>query len=202
MEGQVMFKDPFGWFPNPLFANLFPLIFIGVYAVDYIVPRFTNPNYQRQSLKGDRGSFLVITVAVTLAILISIALRMKNVGSLTGAFQWLGLLVMIAGATFRQWALIHLGRFFSRTVQIESAHQTIKTGPYRWIRHPAYTGMIAVHTGISMALGAWLGTLIAFAIVTASLSYRIRVEENILLQALGDEYRAYKSQTWRLFPGW
>ncbi len=62
--------------------------------------------------------------------------------------------------------------------------------------------MIAVHIGISMALGAWLGTLIAFAIVTASLSYRIRVEENILLQALGDEYRAYKSQTWRLFPGW
>ena len=63
-----MFKDPSGWFPNPLFTNLFPLIYLGVYAMDYIVPRLTNPNYRRQSLKTDRGSYFIIVVAVTLAI--------------------------------------------------------------------------------------------------------------------------------------
>ena len=197
-----MFKDPSGWFPNPIFTNLFPLIFLGVYAMDYIVPRFTNPNYRRQSLKSDRGSYFIITITVTLAISLSIVLRLHHLGTLTGVFQWLGLLTMLAGATFRQWALIHLGRFFSRTVQIERGHQIIKTGPYQWIRHPAYTGMILTYLGISMALGTWLGTLTTFVLVTAGLLYRIRIEENVLLQSLGEEYSQYRAQTWQLFPGW
>jgi protein-S-isoprenylcysteine O-methyltransferase Ste14 len=197
-----MFNDPLGWFPNPLFTNLFPLIFVGVYAVDYIVPRYTNPTYQQQSLRGDRGSFFIISITVILAICTSIVLRMKNLGTLTGIFQWLGLIMMIAGTSYRQWALIHLGRFFSRTVQIESGHKVISTGPYQWIRHPAYTGMIAVYTGISMALGTWLGALVAFLLVTAGLLYRIQVEEKTLIDSLGDEYRAYTNRTSRLFPGW
>ena len=197
-----MINDPLGWFPSPFFNNLFLLIFIGVYAVDYIVPRFTNPNHQRKSLQSDRGSYLAITISVFLEISLSIYLRMKNIGTLTGWFQWLGLLLMVAGATFRQWALIHLGRFFSRTVQIESEHKVITTGPYQWIRHPAYTGMIAVYMGLSMAIGTWVGTVIAFIIITASLLYRIRVEEVTLVLALGDEYREYMKRTWQLFPGW
>jgi protein-S-isoprenylcysteine O-methyltransferase Ste14 len=198
----MMFNDPFGWFPNQLFTNLFPLLFVGVYAIDYIVPRLTNPNSQRKSLQSDRGSYLVIIIAILLAVSFSIYLRMNNIGTLTGSFQWLGLFLMAAGATFRQWALIHLGRFFSRTVQIETEHKVITTGPYRWIRHPAYTGMIVVYIGMVMSIGTWLGTLLTFAIVTGSLLYRIRVEEKTLLTALGAEYREYMKQTWLLFPGW
>src|SRR5689334_6808218 len=181
-----MVNDPLGWFPSPLFNNLFLLIFIGVYAVDYIVPLFTNPNHQRKSLQSDRGSYFAIITAVFLGVALSIHFRINNVGTLTGWFQWLGLLLMVTGATFRQWALIHLGRFFSRTVQIESEHKVITTGPYQWIRHPTYTGMIAVYTGLSMAIGTWLGAVTAFVAVTASLLYRIRVEEQTLLTALGN----------------
>jgi protein-S-isoprenylcysteine O-methyltransferase Ste14 len=197
-----MIHDPLGWFPSSLFNNLFLLTFIGVYAVDYIVPLFTNPNHQRKSLQSDRGSYFAIITAVFLGIALSIHLRMNNLGTFTGWFQWLGLLLMVTGATFRQWALIHLGRFFSCTVQIESEHRVITSGPYQWIRHPAYTGMITVYTGLSMAIGTWLGTLTTFIIVTISLLYRIRVEEATLVQALGDEYRTYMKRTWQLFPGW
>jgi protein-S-isoprenylcysteine O-methyltransferase Ste14 len=198
----MMFNDPFGWFPNPLFTNIFPLIFIAVYAIDYIVPRFTNPDYKRQPLKSDRGSFVFITITITVAISLSIGLRMNRIGILTGWFQWLGLVVMIAGAGLRQWALIHLGRFFSRTVQIETTHKIITSGPYQWIRHPAYTGMILIYMGISMALGTWLGTLTSFIVVTAGLLYRIRVEEKVLLETFNGAYQTYQQQTWRLFPGW
>jgi len=197
-----MFNDPFGWFPNLLFTNLFPLVFLGTFAIDYVVPRFTNPDYKRQSIKSDRGSYVFITITIAVAISISIGLRMKNVGTLTGLFQWLGLIVMIVGIAIRQWALIHLGRFFSRTVQIEKAHKIITSGPYQWIRHPAYTGMILIYTGTSMALGTWLGTVTSFIIVTAGLLYRIRVEEKVLIAALNGEYQVYQQQTWRLFPGW
>ena len=102
----------------------------------------------------------------------------------------------------RQWALIHLGRFFSRSVQIEAEHRVITSGPYHWIRHPSYTGMILIYTGMIMALGTWLGTFLTFTLVTGGLLYRIRVEELALISALGDEYREYMRQTWRLFPGW
>lgn len=202
MERAVVFQDPLDWFPGSFFTNLFSLVCVGVYVMDYITPRLANPNHQRKSLKSDHGSFLLIIVATTLAIFTSVALRVINFGTLTGVFQWLGLFVILAGAIVRQWALIHLGRFFSRTVQIEASHQIVKTGPYQWIRHPAYTGMILIYPGISMALGTWLGALITCLFVTGSLLYRIQVEEATLTQAFGDEYRQYTEQTWRLFPGW
>ena len=188
--------------PQFIVRESFPILFIGVFAIDYIVPRFTNPNGRRKSLKSDRGSYLVITLAIFAAISLSIYFRMMNIGVLTGTFQWLGLLAMVAGASFRQWALIKLGRFFSRTVQIESEHEIIADGPYRWIRHPAYTGMILVYVGATMALGTWLGALLTFIIVTGSLLYRIRVEEAALISAFGDHYRNYMKNTWLLFPGW
>jgi protein-S-isoprenylcysteine O-methyltransferase Ste14 len=202
MERQIVFNDPYGWFPNLLFTNLFPILFLGVYVIDYIVPRLSTHSTQAKSFKSDRGSYLVITITVLLAILLSIYFRMKNIGTLTGLFQWLGLLLMITGTAFRQWALINLGRFFSRILQIEKGHQLITTGPYRWIRHPAYTGMIVVYVGMVMALGTWLGALLTFAIVTGGLLYRIHVEEQALLSAFGAEYRDSMKQTWLLFPGW
>lgn len=198
-----MFNDPFGWFPNRLFTNLLPVLLFLVYSVDYIVPRLTNPHAQNKpTVKNDRGSYLVIMIVTFLAILLSIYFRIKNIGALIGIFQWLGLLSIVAGTAFRQWALINLGRFFSRNVQIESGHQVIATGPYRWIRHPSYTGMILIYTGLVMALGTWLGALLTLVMVTGSLLYRIRVEEQTLLAALGDEYRKYILRTWQLFPGW
>jgi len=198
----MMFNDPYGWFPNPLFTNLFPVLFFGVYVVEYFVQRYTNPHTHQPTAKSDRGSFHVITVALILAISFSVYFRWKNIGTLTGVFQWLGLVFMVAGSALRQWALIHLGRFFSRSVQIEAGHRVITTGPYRWIRHPAYTGMIMIYIGMIMALGTWLGALITSALVTGSLLYRIRVEEQALLTALGNEYREYIKNTWKLFPGW
>jgi protein-S-isoprenylcysteine O-methyltransferase Ste14 len=196
----MIFKDPYGWFPNQLFTNLFSLLFLGVYAIEYIVQRYTNPHAHEPAAKSDRGSFHVITIALILAISLSVYFRLKNIGTLTGLFQWLGLVLMIAGSAFRQWALIHLGRFFSRSVQVEAEHRVIITGPYRWIRHPAYTGMILIYTGMIMALGTWLGTFVTFMLVTGSLLYRIRVEEQTLLTALGNEYREYMQNTWVLFP--
>ena len=62
--------------------------------------------------------------------------------------------------------------------------------------------MILVYSGLSMAVGTWVGTGIAFCMVTVGLLYRIRVEEAALIKSLGDEYRQYMQKTWVLFPGW
>jgi protein-S-isoprenylcysteine O-methyltransferase Ste14 len=202
MEGQVMFNDPGHWFPNAVFTNVFGILVILVFLSDYLIPRQKNRSAQRPVQHKDRGSFLLIYISTLLGFAAGIVLRYQNKGILTGVFQYIGLLVMLTGSLFRSWSLVSLGTFFSRIVQIETEHRIIKTGPYRWIRHPAYTGMIVTNVGVIMALGTWLGALIVLVLMLVSTLYRIRVEEALLLETFGNEYRDYMSQTWRLFPGW
>lgn len=108
----------------------------------------------------------------------------------------------MAAVALREWAVIKVGRFFSRTVQIEAEHRLIRDGPYQWIRHPAYTGMVFIYVGIALALGTWVGAALSLALMLAATTYRIIVEERQLTTVLGDEYRDYMARTWRLFPGW
>lgn len=198
----MMFKDPFGWFPNSFFTNVFPWLVLAAFFIDYLIPRLTTPNRQKPAERSDRGSYFIISIIALVALGIGVLIRRSNIGTLSGSFQWIGLIVILAGLFLREWALIKLGRFFSRTVQIEQGHKVVKDGPYRWIRHPAYTGMILIDTGVIMALGTWLGALVTLILMTASVMYRISVEEKTLLRAFGDEYRKYMAQTWKLFPGW
>jgi protein-S-isoprenylcysteine O-methyltransferase Ste14 len=116
--------------------------------------------------------------------------------------QYLGLLLIFAGSVLREWAILRLGRFFSRTVQIEANHKIITDGPYHWIRHPAYTGMFLIYLGIAFAIGTWLGILITAGLMLGATMYRISIEEKVLIEAIGDPYEDYIKHTWRLFPGW
>jgi protein-S-isoprenylcysteine O-methyltransferase Ste14 len=202
MEREVVFTDPLGWFPSPFFTNAFPILVFAVFLIDHLIPRLTVPKRAELAEKSDYGSYVVISMATLIAVSAGLAMRLLNLGTSSGLFQWAGLLIIIGGLAIREWALIKLGRFFSRTVQIQAEHKVISEGPYRWIRHPAYTGMILIYAGIIMSIGTWLGALVTFSIVTISLLYRIRVDERTLLDAFGDEYRDYMKQTWLLFPGW
>jgi len=197
-----MFKDPLGWFPSPLFTNLFPVVVFAVFFIDYLIPRLTTPNGQIPTQRGDKGSFTMISIATLMGVVTDFILRFINIGSFVGIFQWVGMTVTIAGLALREWVLIKLGRFFSRTVQIEKGHKIISAGPFKWIRHPAYTGMVLIYAGFILSIGTWVGALVTSMIILVSLFHRINIEEKILLETFGDEYREYMSKTWRLFPGW
>ena len=108
----------------------------------------------------------------------------------------------VMGITFREWAVITLGRYFSRIVEIEPDHRLVTKGPYRWIRHPAYTGMILFDIGVALALGSWIGSFLAAALIGTATLYRISIEEWVLAESFGTEYEKYAHRTWRLFPGW
>jgi protein-S-isoprenylcysteine O-methyltransferase Ste14 len=198
-----MLKDPFHWFPDPYFSTILFSLVVLVAIVDTLVPRLANRNQAgRPSATGDRGSFILIQVFGLVSIVAAITLRRLNWGLLLPIFQYLGLLLIPLGLFVRSWAILKLGRYFSRVVEIETAHHLITSGPYRWLRHPAYTGMLTIDLGFGLAIGTWPGAVLMLALPAAATFYRIRVEEKILLQAFGDEYRSYMEHTWRLFPGW
>jgi protein-S-isoprenylcysteine O-methyltransferase Ste14 len=75
----------------------------------------------------------------------------------------------------------------------------VQAGPYRWVRHPSYTGSLVTILGVLLCCLNW-ASLAAFALALAGYAYRIRIEEEALAESLGDEYRSYMRRTRRLIP--
>ena len=90
---------------------------------------------------------------------------------------------------------------FTVNVAIAADHQLIDTGPYRWLRHPAYTGALLAFLGLGLCSQNWASLALIVIGTTAAFSYRMHVEELALTGAFGERYRQYMQRTWRLVPG-
>jgi protein-S-isoprenylcysteine O-methyltransferase Ste14 len=93
-----------------------------------------------------------------------------------------------------------LGRFYTRTLQVVPGHRIIVLGPYSRIRHPGYLGSILVWSGASLGLGNWIAFIMTILLLILAYVHRIKSEETMLSNALGDEYEQYVSRTRRLLP--
>jgi protein-S-isoprenylcysteine O-methyltransferase Ste14 len=113
----------------------------------------------------------------------------------------LGLALMWAGFALRFWSVRTLGRFFRVEVSVTRDQKLVDTGPYAWLRHPSYTGLLAVYAGLGIALDSWLSLAAAALLPLAAVVNRIRYEERALLGEMGERYRDYAGRTDRLVPG-
>jgi len=114
--------------------------------------------------------------------------------------MWIGLAVEAAGLFLAIWARRHLGRNWSGRITIKVDHQLIRSGPYRLLRHPIYTGILAIYAGTAIVTGEWLA-LIGLAMTGLAYWRKIRLEEVNLKVAFGADYDAYCRETWALVPG-
>lgn len=112
----------------------------------------------------------------------------------------LGLILFVFGLVIRWVAIIHLGRFFTVNVSIAADHQLVTTGPYRYVRHPSYTGAFLLFLGYGLCLLNFLSLLVLVVPITAAFLWRIHVEEAALRDAFGERYRDYASRTRRVIP--
>jgi protein-S-isoprenylcysteine O-methyltransferase Ste14 len=113
----------------------------------------------------------------------------------------LGLCVIatILGLLFAVWARLILGSNWSGTVTIKTNHQLIRRGPYRWIRHPIYTGMLAALLATAVIQGQLSG-MIGFAFVLLALYRKARREESFLSQEFGDGFMEHRQHTGMFLP--
>lgn len=111
-----------------------------------------------------------------------------------------GLLVEAAGLAMAIWARRHLGRNWSGEISIKQDHQLIRSGPYHRLRHPIYTGLLAMYAGMAVVTGEWLA-VIGLAMAAFAYWRKIRLEEANLDVAFGPDYAAYRRTTWSLMPG-
>jgi protein-S-isoprenylcysteine O-methyltransferase Ste14 len=111
-----------------------------------------------------------------------------------------GVCVFVMGMALRLYSIIYLGPFFTNNVAIAKDHRLIDSGPYRYIRHPSYTGALMLFFGLGLSMGNWLSVVVIIVPVFAAFWWRMGIEETALLDALGEPYCCYMKSTKRLVP--
>lgn len=110
-----------------------------------------------------------------------------------------GLSLFILGLAWVAWAFFTLGKQHSGAVTIQPEHHLITSGPYRWIRHPMYLGLIAFPLGIGLVFRSWIGAALPLLLI-GLFSWRIGDEERLMRQEFGEQWTNYSKRTWRLIP--
>ena len=153
----------------------------------------------------ERGSLLVVVGAIYAGVAGGFLLAEKVHAAAIADGRWLlfvfGMVLMVAGIVIRQWAVALLGELFTIDVRVHPGQSVVDRGPYRWVRHPSYTGLILTFVGIGLALGNWAALIVLIVLPTAGLVVRIRFEERALLEGLGEPYRRFAASRPHLFPG-
>jgi protein-S-isoprenylcysteine O-methyltransferase len=150
----------------------------------------------------DKGSlrilWLMILAGVSLAIFSTHWLPGLGFPD-TGVSYPIGVSLFFSGLLLRWFSIIYLGRFFTVNVAIAEDHRVIDTGPYRYVRHPSYTGALLAFIGYGICLSNFASLVILLLPVFAAFLNRIRIEESALSNALG-AYMQYCKRTKRLIP--
>lgn len=152
----------------------------------------------------DDGSLRLLWVVILLSL--SMAVAASILVPQTGS-EWLmrlrtsGALLFFGGMLFRGYAIFCLGRFFTVDVALAADHQLIDTGPYRYLRHPSYSGALLEFLGLGVILDNWLSLVILVVPTWFAFNRRMTIEERALHHALGSDYAAYMARTKRVIPG-
>jgi protein-S-isoprenylcysteine O-methyltransferase Ste14 len=157
-----------------------------------------------ESRVADQGSLAMIWLVVGFSMFSAFSLKYAmpqfDFQSPTAAAS-IGTAVFVAGLAIRWYAIICLGRFFTVNVAIVSDHKLIENGPYRYVRHPAYSGGLLAFLGLGLCIGNWVSIAVIAIPILSVFLWRMHVEEAALLSGLGNPYRSYMDRTKRLIPG-
>lgn len=192
----------------PLFAKpdlmIHPKIIVLIAAG--IAIWLTQPVFSMMETKKQRNSdrlsvWLILLMSfVSIACPVAIWAYINKDQNSYGLLFFIGVCMIIVGLTYRAWAVRKLGKYFTPTVQIQSKHRLITSGPYKLIRHPSYLGAALTITGCALVLQTLPGFLISCIAMSFAYKVRIDIEEKELENYFGDIYRIYKAHSKRLIP--
>jgi protein-S-isoprenylcysteine O-methyltransferase len=152
----------------------------------------------------DQGSLNLIVVlwwiAIAMGFALSFFLPQAAITWKRTPLFFVGIGLMLLGVALRWYSVAVLGKYFTFDVAIHSGHVLVEAGPYRYIRHPSYSGALLSLLGFGLSLGNWAGLAASLSCLGFAYAYRIPLEESALASALGETYRQYLKRTWRLVP--
>lgn len=113
----------------------------------------------------------------------------------------LGAGLVIAGLAIRTWSAASLGSYFTRSIVIREGQRVVTSGPYSILRHPGYAGVLLSLVGLALTLDNWLSLLAMMIGFFSGHVPRIRAEEAVLEENIGEPYREFERTRKRLIPG-
>ena len=151
----------------------------------------------------DRGSLVILWVVFWFSIMLGTWFGETHEHTIFDGAHWvrpLSLVVLVVALVLRWTAIWTLGQSFSANVAIRETQTVHKTGLFRFVRHPSYSGLLLVFVAIGLHTRNWIAFVIVLVPVVAAMTYRIHVEEIALREAFGEQYEAYSRRTKRLVP--
>jgi protein-S-isoprenylcysteine O-methyltransferase len=151
----------------------------------------------------DRGSLALLWIVILASVYLAFTLAYRLPQLAFGprpACEIAGIALFAAGIALRWYAIAVLGRFFTVNVAIARDHRLVEAGPYRYVRHPSYTGSLLAFLGLGVCYCNWASLAAQMVPILAVFLRRIHVEEAALIAAFGDRYRDYMRRTKRLVP--
>lgn len=115
------------------------------------------------------------------------------------ATRFIGLSLILAGVALAVWARIRLGKYWSDKVVLKRDHQLVRSGPYAFMRHPIYSGVLLGVAGTALAAGEWRG-IVALCLLLSAYAVKARKEERVLAGTFGDVFGMYQQQTGFFIP--
>ena len=180
---------------------LFPLLWLVFIAVWIAMARGGKAVAERESVASRLSHYLPLALAIYLlaAPRVPIAPLNDRFAPLSLWLVQLGAALTFAGITFAIWARMWIAGNWSSDVTLKRDHELVVDGPYRWVRHPIYTGILLALAGTALAVGEWRGTL---AVVLACAAYwrKLRIEEAVMRRQFGEAYAAYAERVPALIP--
>jgi protein-S-isoprenylcysteine O-methyltransferase Ste14 len=190
---------PFVW----PYALVFWVVYLWAFLPEWKIVRGGLEGGKRSGSK-DSGSMRVLLGGMWVALVIAYPIAFVKAWSFPGNWQLLlfvgGVLMMFLGSLLRRYCWRTLGEYFTGDVRASADQPVISSGPYRLVRHPSYTAGMMMFIGIGLSLGSWFSLALLTIAAYATYSYRVIVEERVLLDALGEPYAAYMKERKRFIP--
>jgi protein-S-isoprenylcysteine O-methyltransferase Ste14 len=183
-----------------LFLSLFVAMWGGWFTLWSVMARSVKEAAQSESA-GSRLSHVIplLVAAYLLAARAPLPLLNDRFAPLAIWPAALGAALTFAGLAFSVWARFVIAGNWSSYVELKRGHELIVEGPYRWVRHPIYTGLLLAFIGSALAVGEWRGVL-AVAIAAASFWRKLRLEEALMRGQFGETYARYAASVPALIP--
>jgi protein-S-isoprenylcysteine O-methyltransferase Ste14 len=150
----------------------------------------------------DKSSLCWLYGLITAGYTLSFSIGATKLGRI---YYWntlfaVGMVLFGIGLLVRIHAILTLKQFFTYSIVKVEHQRIVETGLYKYIRHPGYLGQLIIFIGISISISNWLSVLVMIVPIMFGYLYRIKVEENFMIEQLGENYLNYQKRTKRLIP--
>lgn len=181
--------------------NIFQITYLTWIVSEIILNRIARSG-KTDKKSVDENSEIYIWISIMLSTFVGVFITIEYSVPMfnNGDFKITGLVLIILGIVFRLVAIKQLGRFFTVDVTIRKDHQLMQSGLYKYIRHPSYSGVTLSLLGFGISLDNWASLFIVFIPTFFSLVHRMNIEEKVLVEQFGEQYKNYILKTKRLIP--